>query len=127
MPLHPDRLLPIEPDARAIARRLYDVVKGLPILSPHGHTEPRWYADDRPFSDPAELFVKPDHYVFRMLYSQGVRLEALGVPRCDGGTVETDGRAIWRLFARHFGLFRGTPTRFWFELLSPSCSASKSG
>ncbi|WP_131196850.1 glucuronate isomerase [Lichenihabitans psoromatis] len=115
MPLHPDRLFPIEPDACAIARRLYDGVSGLPILSPHGHTDPRWYAEDEPFSDPADLFVKPDHYVFRMLYSQGVSLESLGVPRRDGGPVETDGRAIWRLFAKHFGLFRGTPTRLWFE------------
>ena len=115
MPLHPDRLLPSEPEARAIARRLYGAVQGLPILSPHGHTEPRWYAEDKPFADPAELFISPDHYVFRMLYSQGVPLEALGVPRRDGGMVETDGRAIWRLFAKHFGLFRGTPTRLWFE------------
>jgi glucuronate isomerase len=115
MPLHPDRLFPAEPDTRAIARRLYAAVAALPILSPHGHTEPRWFAEDEPFADPAELFVKPDHYVFRMLYSQGVPLEALGVPRRDGGPVETDGRAIWRVFARHFPLFRGTPTRIWFE------------
>lgn len=115
MPLHPDRLFPAEPETRAIARRLYGAVAALPILSPHGHTEARWYAEDEPFADPAELFVKPDHYVFRMLYSQGVPLEALGVPRRDGGPVEIDGRAIWRLFARHFPLFRGTPTRIWFE------------
>ena len=115
MALHPDRLFPGAAEARAIARRLYDEVSGLPILSPHGHTDPRWYAEDQPFADPAELFVKPDHYVFRMLYSQGVPLEALGVTRRDGGPVATDGRAIWRLFAKHFGLFRGTPTRLWFE------------
>ena len=115
MALHPDRLLPIESDARAIARRLYNSVAALPILSPHGHTDPLWYAADSAFPDPATLFVKPDHYVFRMLYSQGVRLEELGVPRQDGGAVETDGRKIWRLFARHWPLFRGTPTRLWFE------------
>ena len=115
MPLHPDRLLPIEPEARAIARCLYAEVAALPILSPHGHTDPRWYAEDAAFPDPAELFVKPDHYVTRMLYSQGIPLETLGVKRRDGGPVETDGRAIWRLFAKHFPLFRGTPTRLWFE------------
>jgi glucuronate isomerase len=113
--LHPDRLLPIEPGARAVARRLYERVADLPILSPHGHTDPRWYADDDAFPDPATLFVKPDHYVFRMLYSQGVRLEDLGIARRDGAAVETDGRRIWRLFARHWPLFRGTPTRLWFE------------
>ncbi len=115
MALHPDRLLPADSETRGIARRLYGAVATLPILSPHGHTEPAWYAEDRPFPDPAQLFVVPDHYVFRMLYSQGVPLEALGVPRRDGGAVETDGRAIWRLFAKYFPLFRGTPTRLWFE------------
>ncbi|MBB3950044.1 glucuronate isomerase [Aureimonas jatrophae] len=115
MALHPDRLLPIEPEARGIARRLFAEVETLPIVSPHGHTEPAWYAENPRFPDPAALFVVPDHYIFRMLYSQGVPLEALGVPRADGGAVETDGRAIWRLFARHYPLFRGTPSRLWFE------------
>ena len=115
MALHPDRLLPIGPETRAIARRLYDVVAALPIISPHGHTDPRWYAEDAAFADPATLFVKPDHYIFRMLYSQGVPLEALGVPSRDGTPVETDGRAIWRLLAKHWPAFRGTPSRLWFE------------
>jgi glucuronate isomerase len=108
-------LFPIESEARAIARRLYDRIAGLPIVSPHGHTEPAWYATDAAFPDPATLFVRPDHYVTRMLYSQGVKLEALGIERGDGGTVETDGRNIWRLFAENFFLFAGTPSRLWFE------------
>ncbi|MBL8671009.1 MAG: glucuronate isomerase, partial [Alphaproteobacteria bacterium] len=96
--LHPDRLFPTDAGTRAIARRLYEQVKDLPIVSPHGHTDPAWYADDAPFPDPAALFVVPDHYVFRMLYSQGVSLEALGIPRQDGGPVERDPRKVWRLF-----------------------------
>lgn len=115
MPLHPDRLLPPDPTAREIARRLYQSVQALPIISPHGHTDPNWYADNAPFPDPATLFVKPDHYIFRMLYSQGVKLEALGVARLDGAPVETDGRKIWRIFADNYHLFRGTPSRLWFE------------
>ncbi len=115
MALHPDRLLPIEAEARQIARRLYDQVASLPIISPHGHTDPAWYAKDEPFADPAALFVKPDHYVTRMLYSQGVKLEALGIARRDGGEVETDGRKIWKLFAENFYLFAATPSRLWFE------------
>ena len=115
MPLHPDRLLPIEPEARAIARELYAGVANLPILSPHGHTEPRWYAENEAFSDPVSLFVRPDHYIFRMLYSQGISLEDLGVPDKHGVVHNTDNRAIWRLFAQHWHLFRGTPSRFWFE------------
>ncbi|MCZ0736906.1 glucuronate isomerase [Phreatobacter sp. AB_2022a] len=111
----PDRLLPADPAARAIARRLYEGVATLPIISPHGHTDPRWYAEDQPFADPARLFVVPDHYVFRMLYSQGVPMEALGIPARDGTPVETDPRRIWRLFAANYHLFRATPTRLWLD------------
>ncbi|TPE50938.1 glucuronate isomerase [Amaricoccus solimangrovi] len=113
--LDEDRLFPIEGRARDLARALYAEVRDLPIVSPHGHTDPRWYALDEPFPDPAQLIVTPDHYVFRMLFSQGVPLEALGVPRADGGPTETDGRAIWRLFASHYHLFRGTPSRLWLD------------
>ena len=115
MPLHPDRLFPADPATRDCARRLYSAVKDLPIISPHGHTDPRWYAENLPFPNPASLFVVPDHYVFRMLYSQGVRLEDLGIRRRDGAPVETDPRRIWRRFAEHWHLFRGTPTRIWLE------------
>src|SRR6185295_546616 len=94
---------------------LYAEVRDLPIVSPHGHTDPRWYAEDAPFPDPARLFVTPDHYIFRMLYSQGVALEDLGIPRRDGTPVETDPRAIWRRFAEHYYLFRATPTRMWLD------------
>lgn len=111
----PDLLFPAEPSVREIARALYGLVKSLPIVSPHGHTEPRWYALNEPFPDPAQLLIVPDHYVFRMLFSQGIRLEDLGVPTLDGAPVETDGRKIWRLFAEHYFLFRGTPTRLWFD------------
>jgi glucuronate isomerase len=113
--LHPDRLFSSDPAQRAIARRLYGEVKDLPIVSPHGHTDPQWYADDVPFPDPARLFIVPDHYIFRMLYSQGVALEDMGVPRRDRGPIESDPRKIWRLFAKHAYLFRGTPTRTWLD------------
>lgn len=111
----PDRLLPVEPSLRALARTLYDGVKDLPIVSPHGHCDPRWFAENARFPNPAELFVIPDHYVFRMLVSQGVKMTDLGVPRLDGGPVEADPRAIWRRFAENFHLFRGTPSAMWIE------------
>ena len=115
MLIHEDRLFPADPAARAVARRLYDHVKALPIVSPHGHTDPRWYAENEPFPDPARLFVVPDHYIFRMLYSQGVPLQDLGIASRDGSAVATDPRAIWRLFAERYHLFRGTPTRLWLD------------
>jgi glucuronate isomerase len=115
MNLHPDRLFPADPTTRALARRLYATVKDLPIVSPHGHTDPQWFADDTPFANASALFITPDHYVFRMLYSQGVRLEDLGIPRRDGAPVEQDARKIWRTFAANYHLFRGTPTRMWLD------------
>ena len=113
--LHPDRLFPTDPKTRDLARRLYSGVEKLPIVSPHGHTDPQWYADDPAFPNASALFITPDHYVFRMLYSQGVRLEDLGIPRKDGGPVERDARKIWRTFAANYPLFRGTPTRLWLD------------
>ncbi len=96
---HSDRLFPTDPDGRALARDLYDSVKDLPIVSPHGHCDPRWFAENQRFPNPAELFVVPDHYVFRMLISQGISPTDLGVPRIDGGRTEADPRAIWRRLA----------------------------
>ncbi|MGO9417997.1 glucuronate isomerase [Roseiarcus sp.] len=113
--LHPDRLFPADPATRDVARKLYASVAALPIVSPHGHTDPRWFAEDAPFPDPARLFIVPDHYVHRMLYSQGVRPEEVGVARVDGGPVETDPRKIWRIFAENFRLFRGTPSWLWLN------------
>ena len=113
--LHEDRLFPADPGERGIARRLYAEVRDLPIVSPHGHTDPAWFADDEPFGDPASLLIIPDHYVFRMLYSQGVAHEDLGVPARDGRQVERDPRAIFQRFAERWHLFRGTPTRMWIE------------
>ncbi|MFC3570118.1 glucuronate isomerase [Paracoccus simplex] len=113
--LDEDRLFPPDPALRDLARALYQDVRDLPIISPHGHTDPRWFAENRAFPDPAQLFVTPDHYVFRMLASQGVALTDLGVPRVDGGPTETDGRKIWRLFAGHYHLFAGTPSRLWLD------------
>lgn len=114
--LSPDRFFDPDPATRRIARELYASVADLPIVSPHGHVDPRLLADENAtFGTPADLFIIPDHYVFRMLYSQGAPLEALGVPRLDGGPVETDPRAIWQTFAEHYFLFRGTPSGAWLD------------
>ena len=109
--LHDDRLFPADPDTRTIARRLYASVRHAPILSPHGHTQASWFANNQPFPDPAKLFIQPDHYVHRMLYSQGVRLQDLEI----GVEQIRDPRRVWRLFADHYYLFRGTPTRLWLD------------
>ena len=112
--LHPERLFPADPATRAIAARLYAAVAELPIISPHGHTDPAWFATDAPFANPTELLLAPDPYVFRMLYSQGLDLDALGVPS-RAGPSQADPRAAWRLFAQHFRLFRGTPSAYWLN------------
>ncbi len=110
----PNRYFDPEPAQQSIAQTLYESVAGLPLVCPHGHVNPRLFSDpDATFGTPTELLLIPDHYIFRMLYSQGLSLESLGVPRRDGGAVETDHRAIWQRFAEHFYLFRGTPTGMW--------------
>jgi glucuronate isomerase len=109
-----DRLFHPDPAQRRVARELYEVVADLPLVCPHGHVDPRLLADpNASFGTPAELLIIPDHYVFRMLYSQGIPLEALGIPRRDGGPVEQDHRKVWQTFADNFFLFRGTPTGLW--------------
>jgi glucuronate isomerase len=114
--LDEDRCFNPEPQQRALARRLYDGVKTMPLVCPHGHVDPAWLADENwRFGSPADLFIIPDHYVVRMLYSQGVPMEELGVARRDGGAVETDHRRIWGRFADHWHLFRGTPTGLWLH------------
>ena len=111
--LHDDRLFPSEPTTRAIARRLYGAVRDLPIVSPHGHTDARWFAENEAFPNPTSLFIVPDHYVFRMLYSQGIALEDLGIGQ---KTLDEDqARRIWIRFAESYYLFRGTPTRMWLD------------
>lgn len=112
--LDPDRLFPADPSTRSIARALYGEVAALPIVSPHGHTDPAWFATDAPWTDPTALLIAPDHYLYRMLYSQGVPLSALAVPN-RGGPSPADPREAWRLFASHYYLFRGTPSRLWLD------------
>jgi len=111
MLIHEDRLFPVDPDTRKIARALYDHVSKLPIVSPHGHTQAQWFSKNEPFTDPAKLFVQPDHYVFRMLYSQGISLDDLEI----GQPKLKDPRKVWRIFASNYFLFRGTPTRIWLD------------
>ena len=108
--LHPDRLFPADTGVRSLARMLYAEVKGLPIVSPHGHTDPSWFALDEPFGDATQMLLHPDHYLFRMLYSQGVSLDALGIRN-----PAADRRESWRLLAQNYHLFRGTPSRMWLD------------
>jgi glucuronate isomerase len=113
--IHPDRLFPVDSSVRAIARRLYAEVRDLPIVSPHGHTDPAWFAQDAPFGNATALFLLPDHYVYRMLYSLGIALERLHIGRAPESLSEAEARAAWRLFAANYRLFRGTPSRMWLD------------
>lgn len=112
--LHPDRLFPADPATRVIARGLYATIADAPIVSPHGHCDPAWFASDANWTDAASLLLAPDHYLYRLLYSQGVDLDALAIPS-KAGAPATDPRAAWRLFASHYHLFRGTPSQLWLD------------
>lgn len=113
--LSQDRLFPPDPTVRSYAREIYALIRDRPIISPHGHTDPAWFARNEPFPNPTALLILPDHYVLRMLYSYGVSMEDLGLKPRDGGAYETDPRVVWRTFAAHFHLFAGTPSRLWWD------------
>ena len=130
---HPDRLFPSDTFSRGLARELLKNIEGLPIISPHGHCDPSWFSDNKRFPDPAQLFVVPDHYVFRMLVSQGLTLYELGVQAVDGSVFENNPQNLWKKFSENYYLFRGTPTAMWLdysfekvfgitELLTPATS-----
>ncbi len=112
---HPDRLFPSDPRTREIARELHSAIVDLPVISPHGHCDPGWFALDRNFSDPTALLVQPDHYVLRMLVSQGIRMDDFGVGPNAGERRESQQRRVWKLFAENYHLFHGTPTRMWLD------------
>ncbi len=114
-PLNPDRFFDPNPIVRKIARDIYNEIKDLPIISPHGHVDPKIFAENKPFPNPTELFLIPDHYLFRMLYSQGIKLEDLGIPTIDGSKVESDPKKIWRIFGENYYLFNGTPSGVWLD------------
>jgi glucuronate isomerase len=115
--LDPQRFFPADPAQRKIASELFGTIEKLPIISPHGHTDPAWFAYDQPFEDAVSLLLWPDHYLLRLLYSVGVTLKSIGiVPQDDsGGPVETDRRKIWKRFAEYYYIFRGTPCRAWLD------------
>ena len=109
-----DRYFSSDPAQRQVARDLHATIADLPLVCPHGHVDPRLFSDpDYQFGSPVELLIIPDHYIFRMLYSQGISLESLAVPRQDGGPVEQDHRKIWQTVCDNWYLFRGTPTGIW--------------
>ena len=112
---HPDRLFPSDTFTRVLARELFENIETLAIISPHGHCDPSWFSENKRFPDPAQLFVVPDHYVLRMLVSQGLTLNELGVQTLNGSIFETDPQKIWKNFSENYYLFRGTPTAMWLD------------
>ncbi|MCP4047888.1 MAG: glucuronate isomerase [Gammaproteobacteria bacterium] len=112
---HPERLFPSDPTTRGIASDLYQTIRDLPIVSPHGHTDPSWFALNECFPDAFELLVKPDHYLVRMLYSQGIAMESLGIERLDQGQTDSRSRRNWQIFARNYHLYTGTPSQLWLN------------
>jgi glucuronate isomerase len=110
-----DRFFDPDPSIRRVARALYERIRDLPLVCPHGHVDPALLAENRPFPEPAALLITPDHYIFRMLYSRGIDMESLGIPARDGSRVEMDARRVWQIFADNYYLFRGTPTGAWLD------------
>ena len=113
--LNEDRFFDPDPTTRKIARELYEGVKNLPIISPHGHVDQSIFVKNLPFPNPTELFLAPDHYLYRMLYSQGIPLESLDIPAKDGSRQGLDPKKIWKIFGENYYLFVGTPSGVWLD------------
>ncbi|MGD0992662.1 MAG: glucuronate isomerase [Gemmatimonadales bacterium] len=113
--LDEDRFFDPDPAIREVAREVYARTRDLPIVSPHGHVEARLLADDAPFPEPTSLILTPDHYLLRMLYSQGIPLERLGFRPQGGAIAERDPRNVWQIFGENYRLFRGTPSDAWLS------------
>jgi len=113
--LNEDRFFDPDPAIRKVAREVYERTRNLPIISPHGHVDPRLLADDAPFPEPTALILTPDHYLLRMLYSQGIPLERLGIQPKNGASAEQDPRKVWQVFGENYRLFRGTPSDAWLS------------
>ncbi len=111
--LEEDRFFDSDPVVRRAARAIYDETRSLPLICPHGHVDPRLLSENAAFPEPTALLIVPDHYIFRMLYSRGISLDLLGVPRADGSLSDTDPREVWQIFGENWYLFRGTPTGAW--------------
>lgn len=97
------------------AREIYEVMSSFPILSPHGHVDPKILLENKPFENPVELLITPDHYITRMLFSQGVTYEQLSIPHVDGSRSGVEPREVWRIFAQNWPIFRSTPSRIWMQ------------
>ena len=111
-----NRYFSSDPARNSAALALYDSVADLPLICPHGHVDPRLFADPNyHFGSPVDLLIIPDHYVLRMLYSQGISLEELGIPPLSGATAPRDHRAVWRTVCANWHLFRATPTGIWLR------------
>lgn len=113
--LHPDRLFASCDIQRGIARELFQSLADLPIISPHGHTDPRWFAENQPFANASELLIQPDHYLLRMLFSQGISMDELGISSLNDAASDVDPADVWQSFANNYKLFRGTPTQYWMD------------
>ena len=110
-----DFLFPSDEKTKTFARSLYQIVEELPLVSPHGHCDPLWFSKNENFTDPTQLLIIPDHYIFRMMVSQGISLESIGIPPKNSSSYERDPIKIWQIFADNYYLFRGTPTAMWLD------------
>ncbi len=102
-----DRFFSPDPQTKSVATELYSQIKDLPIISPHGHVDPGLFSSPGArFGNPVEILIQPDHYLLRMLVSQGISLDTL--------LSKENPRDVWQIFADHFYLYRGTPSGLWF-------------
>ena len=90
------------------ARKLYDLIKDLPIIDYHCHLSPKMIRDDYKFRNAYDLFLSGDHYKWRQMRSNGIDEKYI--------TGDGDEYEKFKAFARTMPYLIGNPLYHWTHL-----------
>lgn len=90
------------------ARKLYDMVKDLPIIDYHCHLNPKQIAENYKFKNAFDLFLGGDHYKWRQMRTNGIDEEFI-----TGGA---DDYEKFKAFAKTMPYLLGNPIYHWTHL-----------
>ena len=90
------------------AKKLYSMVKDLPIIDYHCHLSPKQIAENYQFRNAFDLFLSGDHYKWRQIRTNGVPEEYI--------TGNQDEYEKFKMFAKTLPLLIGNPLYHWTHL-----------
>ena len=90
------------------AKKLYAMIKDLPIIDYHCHLQPKQIAENYQFKNAFDLFLGGDHYKWRQMRSNGIPEELI--------TGNGDEYEKFRAFAKTMPKLIGNPLYHWTHL-----------